>query len=60
MVFSNSRQGNLVFVASAGMICTGPGYFSNAFNPGQLARLRRFFLLEMELDLIAGKLSELK
>ena len=36
------------------------GYFSNAFNPGQPVRLRRFFLLEMELDLIAGKLSKLK
>jgi len=31
------------------------GYFSNAFNPGELARLRRLFLLEMELDLIAKK-----
>jgi len=36
------------------------GYFSNAFNPGQPVRLRRFFLLEMELDLIAGKLSKPK
>ena len=36
------------------------GYFSNVFNPGQPVRLRRFFLLEFELDLIAGKLSDLK
>jgi len=41
-------------------VAKSSGYFSNAFNPGKPVRLRRFFLLEMELDLIAGKLSKLK
>jgi len=36
------------------------GCFSNVFNPGKPVRLRRFFLFEMELGLIAGKLSKLK